>query len=234
MYTHTHTHTRLTALCPGLPGWAGTRKVKPIWIILKQETASGSGISWAICKSTPHSRQVTTPAPHHSVFYRSDALPATQPTASQHWRQHWRRQLPSVLVASALCNMYNSFSLQISNILFSWMATSGVLCTRSQSECARKSHRCMMTYFSKKLLPFSYSFSRQFDSLQCRVDVICSFLLHYCFCCLKVLGYAWLPVTSDMLSVVMDPDLFLTLALYKSLTCKLFCLPTKSQTRNSS
>ena len=23
-----HTHTRLTALCPGLPGWASTRKVK--------------------------------------------------------------------------------------------------------------------------------------------------------------------------------------------------------------
>ena len=38
----TRTHTRLTALCPGLPGWAGTRKVKPIWILLKQETASGS------------------------------------------------------------------------------------------------------------------------------------------------------------------------------------------------
>ena len=33
-----NTHTRLTALCPGLPGWAGTRKVKPIWILLKQET----------------------------------------------------------------------------------------------------------------------------------------------------------------------------------------------------
>ena len=50
-HTHTRTHTRLTALCPGLPrGWAGTRKVKPIWILLKQETVSGSGISWAICK----------------------------------------------------------------------------------------------------------------------------------------------------------------------------------------
>jgi len=49
----THTHTRLTALFPGLPGWAGTRKVKPIWILLKQEIVSGSGISWAICKSTP-------------------------------------------------------------------------------------------------------------------------------------------------------------------------------------
>jgi len=41
----THTHTRLTAPFPGLPGWAGTRKVKPIWILLKQETVSGSGIS---------------------------------------------------------------------------------------------------------------------------------------------------------------------------------------------
>ena len=67
--TYTHTHTRLTALFPGLPGWAGTRKVKPIWILLKQETVSGSGIRWAICKSAPHSRQITMPAPHHSVFY---------------------------------------------------------------------------------------------------------------------------------------------------------------------
>ena len=47
---------------------------------------SGSGISWAICKSAPSSRQITTPAPHHSVFYRPDALPATQSTASKHWR----------------------------------------------------------------------------------------------------------------------------------------------------
>ena len=76
------------ALCPGLPRWAGTRKeVKPIWILLKQETVSGSGISWAICKSASRSRQITMPAPHHSVFYRPDALPAAQPTASKHWRQ---------------------------------------------------------------------------------------------------------------------------------------------------
>jgi len=65
--THTHTH-HLTALCPGLPRCAGTRKVKPIWILLKHETVSGSGISWAICKSAPRSRQITTPVPHHSVF----------------------------------------------------------------------------------------------------------------------------------------------------------------------
>ena len=63
-----------------------TRKVKPIWILLEQETVSGSGISWDICKSAPRSRQITTPVPHHSVFYKPDALPAAQPTASKHWR----------------------------------------------------------------------------------------------------------------------------------------------------
>ena len=65
------------------PRWGGTRKVKPIWILLKQETVSGSGISWAIRKSAPSSRQITMPAPHHSLFYRPDALP----TAPKHWRQ---------------------------------------------------------------------------------------------------------------------------------------------------
>jgi len=68
--THTHTHTHLMALFPGLPRWAGTRNVKPMWILLKQETVSGSGISWAICKSARRFRQITTRATHHSVFYR--------------------------------------------------------------------------------------------------------------------------------------------------------------------
>jgi len=74
---------RLTALFPVLPS---TRKLKPIWILLKQETVSGSGISWTICKSAACSRQTTTPAQptHQSVFYRLDALPAAQPTASKH------------------------------------------------------------------------------------------------------------------------------------------------------
>jgi len=29
-------------------------------------------------------QKITTPAPHHSDFYRHDALPDTQPTASNH------------------------------------------------------------------------------------------------------------------------------------------------------
>ena len=61
--------------------WAGTRKVKPIWILLKQETVSGSGVSWAICKSAPCSRQITTPAPHHSVCLQA-GCPSCRPTNS--------------------------------------------------------------------------------------------------------------------------------------------------------
>ena len=63
-----HTHP-FNGPFQGLPRWAGTRKVKPIWILLKQETVSGSGISWAICKSAPRSRQITMPAPNHSGVF---------------------------------------------------------------------------------------------------------------------------------------------------------------------
>jgi len=45
---------------------------------MAQETVNGSGISWAICKSAPHPRQITLPAPHHSVFTsRMTFLPPT-------------------------------------------------------------------------------------------------------------------------------------------------------------
>ena len=110
-HTQTHTHTCLTALFPRLPRWAGNRKVKPIWILLKQETVSGSGISWAICKSAPSSRHVTMPAPYHSVFYRLDALPAAQPTASKHWRPAC---MPTTLQS------YFGFGLVVTFVNFVW------------------------------------------------------------------------------------------------------------------
>jgi len=53
--------------CPGTTRTC-THLTVPERILLKQETVSGSGISWAICKSVPRCRQITTPAPHHSVF----------------------------------------------------------------------------------------------------------------------------------------------------------------------
>ena len=48
-----NTLTHLTALFAGLPVWAGTR-VKPIWILLKQETVSGSGISCTCLHLAPY------------------------------------------------------------------------------------------------------------------------------------------------------------------------------------
>jgi len=78
---HTHAHTRLTALFPGLPGWAGTRKVKPIWILLKQLTVRDSGISWAIYKSASRSSQITMPVLHHSSFLQA-GCPSCRPTNS--------------------------------------------------------------------------------------------------------------------------------------------------------
>jgi len=80
--THTHTHIRLTALCSGLPGVSRYQNGKTN---LDFTEARDSEWQWAICKSAPRSRQITMPAPHHSVFYRPDALPAAQPTASMHW-----------------------------------------------------------------------------------------------------------------------------------------------------
>ena len=84
MIASLETCTHLTALSPGVPRWAITRKVKPIWILLKQETVSG--ISGAVCKSSPHSRLITTQV-LPLIFYRPDALPAAYPTAPKHWRQ---------------------------------------------------------------------------------------------------------------------------------------------------
>jgi len=69
--------------------------------LLGQETVSGSGISWAMCKSAPRPRRITTPASHHSVFYRPDALPASQRPASKHKLNG--HLAVSLLVNKALC-----------------------------------------------------------------------------------------------------------------------------------
>jgi len=61
----------------------------------------GSDITWTICKTfASHKRQITVPAPHHSIFYWPDAPPDTLPTVSK---------FPSVnLTVSWLCYFYLS------------------------------------------------------------------------------------------------------------------------------
>jgi len=75
-------HTYIHAYIHPFNGpFSGIKKVKPIWILLKQETVSGSGMSWAICKSAPRAKQITTPAPHHTVFLPA-GCPSCHPTNS--------------------------------------------------------------------------------------------------------------------------------------------------------
>ena len=95
-HTHTHTHTTFLLLFWNLSGTTRvsryqkgkTRKVKTNLDLLEQEIVSGSGIWWAICKSAPHPRQ---PHQHPTTqfFYRPDALPAAQPTASKQVINTW-------------------------------------------------------------------------------------------------------------------------------------------------
>ena len=101
-HTHarTHTHT-LTQSFNGLfyrTTWVGRyQKDKPFWILLKQRWWGGSGISWTICKSFAlRSRQITTPAPHHCIFFTGQMpfLPPNQ-QSQKHWRTLFVKQMPS-------------------------------------------------------------------------------------------------------------------------------------------
>ena len=77
---HTHTQT-FNGLFPGQPGSAGTRRINHSGFCWSKRCWGGSGISWTICKSfAPCSRQITTPAPHHSIFFtgRMPFLPPNQ------------------------------------------------------------------------------------------------------------------------------------------------------------
>jgi len=93
-----HTHTQPFNGLFSTTTWVGQyQKDKRLWILLKQEMG-GSGISWTIRKSfAPRPRQITMPAPHHSIFYRPNSLPAAQPTASKHCRHcSWSVKLPKI------------------------------------------------------------------------------------------------------------------------------------------
>jgi len=83
---HTHTHP-FNGPLSGTTQVSRYQKGKTSVDFSDARDSEWHGISCAICKSAPSSRQITMPAPYHSVSYRLDALPAAQPTASMHWRQ---------------------------------------------------------------------------------------------------------------------------------------------------
>ena len=74
MHTHTHTHL-FNGPLSGTTPVSQYQKGKTNLDFTEARDSEWHGIiSWAICKSAPRSRQITMPVPHHSLFYRPDAL----------------------------------------------------------------------------------------------------------------------------------------------------------------
>ena len=97
--THTHTHTH-----PFNGPLSGTTRVSRYQkgkTNLDFTEARDSERQWhqlghmQVCTSLQTDKNASNPTTQ--FFYRSDALPATQPTASKHWRQYSRRSIKSLL-----------------------------------------------------------------------------------------------------------------------------------------
>ena len=81
-HTHAHAHTHsFNGPLSRTTRVSRYQKGKTNLDLLKQETVSGSGISWAICKSAPHSRQITM----HPTTEMMPFLPPSQQRQSTEW-----------------------------------------------------------------------------------------------------------------------------------------------------
>jgi len=78
-------HNRFMALFPGPPGWAGARR-ELLDFMVKGEINSGRHTDHPAGRHSIRTNQCS-PLPSPIYFYRPDALHATQPTVSKHWRQ---------------------------------------------------------------------------------------------------------------------------------------------------
>jgi len=71
--THTCTHTRIHFMAVWiLFGITQVSQYQKGKTNLDFPEARDSGISWAICQSAPRPRQITMPAPHHSVLLEAE------------------------------------------------------------------------------------------------------------------------------------------------------------------
>ena len=90
---------------------------------------SSSGISWAICKSAPCFRQITTPTPHHSVFTsRMPYLPPKQQHQSTEGKDSYRNTYLEFL------NWWMGFSMAGIPEILSLLEKSVYLCRNGSLE----------------------------------------------------------------------------------------------------
>jgi len=119
--TTTSHHNRLTALFPGPPGWAGAGR-ELLDFIVQGKFSRGRHTDHPAGYHSIRTNQCPPP-PSPSLFYRPDALPATQPTVSKHlWKvittttttttvlQPFVRDYPGELVQEETFNHPSSWS----------------------------------------------------------------------------------------------------------------------------
>jgi len=90
-----YTHNYFTALFLGQPEWAGARRELLDFMVHGEINRRRGEINR--CRHTDHPTgrhsiqpNQCPPPPSAHIFYGLDALPATQPTVSKHWRQEVR------------------------------------------------------------------------------------------------------------------------------------------------
>ena len=104
---------------------------------------SGSGISWAICKSASPSRQITMPVPHHSSFLQA-RCPSCRPTNAVGW---------AAGRASELMNNVTIFGKSNPPVLHTYMHTLFYFNLHYKSNGI---NILCFTYFSDKTQLFTY------------------------------------------------------------------------------
>ena len=82
---HHHHHNHFTALFLGPPGWTGARR-ELLDFMVQGKINRGRHTDHPAGRHSIRTNQCPPPL-SSPYFYRPDALPAAQPTASKHWRQ---------------------------------------------------------------------------------------------------------------------------------------------------
>ena len=89
-----HTHNRFTAFFLGPPGCASARR-ELLDFIMQGKINRGRHTDHSAGRHSIRTNQCPPPPSPH-IFYRPDALPAAQPTASKHWRQEAKQWMEHI------------------------------------------------------------------------------------------------------------------------------------------
>jgi len=102
---HHHHHNHFTAPFPGSPTWAGARR-ELLDFMVQGKISRGRHTHHPAGRHPIRTNQCPSPPSPHT-FYRPDAIPVAQPTASKHWRQYCTEQtwqfspptFPTIIIA---------------------------------------------------------------------------------------------------------------------------------------